>query len=52
MESGTIRHRRGAKYKRPLLRDPWAVRGRDVLVMSLLWGLLMGSMTAAALGGI
>ena len=36
MESGTIRHRRGAKYKRPLLHDPWAVRGRDVLVMSLL----------------
>ena len=36
MESGYIRHRRGAKYKRPLLRDPWAVRGRDVLVMSLL----------------
>ena len=52
MESGTIRHRRGAKYKRPLLRDPWAVRGRDVLVMSLLWGLLMGGMTAAALGVI
>ena len=49
MESGYIRHRRGAKYKRPLLRDPWAVRGRDVLVMSLLWGLLMGGMTAAAL---
>ena len=52
MESGYIRQRRGAKYKRPLLRDPWAVRGRDVLVMSLLWGLLMGGMTAAALGVI
>ena len=52
MESGTIRHRRGAKYKRPRLRDPWAVRSRDVLVMSLLWGLAMGSMTAVALGVI
>lgn len=52
MESGTIRHRRGAKYKRPLLHDPWAIRGRDILVMSLLWGLLMGGMTAAALGVI
>ena len=52
MESGYIRHRRGAQYKRPLLRDPGAVRGRDVLVMSLLWGLVMGGMTAAALGVI
>lgn len=52
MESGSIRHRRGAKYKRPKLVDPWAVRGRDVLVMSLLWGLAMGGMTAAALGVI
>lgn len=52
MESGYIRHRRGAKYKRPLLRDPWAVRGRDVLVMSLLGGLAMGGITAAALGVI
>lgn len=52
MESGTIRHRRGAKYKRPLLHDPWAIQGRDILVMSLLWGLLMGGMTAAALGVI
>lgn len=52
MESGSIRHRRGAKYKRLRLVDPWAVRGRDVLVMSLLWGLAMGGMTAAALGVI
>ena len=52
MESGTIRHRRGAKYNRPLLHDPWAIRGRDILVMSLLWGLAMGGITAAALGVI
>ena len=52
MESGSIRHRRGAKYKRPLLRDPWAGRGRDVLGMSLLGGLAMGGMTAGALGVI
>ena len=52
MESGYIRHRRGAKYKRPLLRDPWAVRGWDVLAMSILWGLCMASMAAAALGVI
>ena len=49
---GTIRHRRCAKYKRPRLRDPWAVRGWDVLAMSLLWGLFMAGITAAALGVI
>lgn len=52
MESGYIRHRRGAKYKKPLLRDPWAVRGRDVLVMSLLWGMSLAGMAAMALGVI
>lgn len=52
MEEGYTRHRRGRRYKKPLLHDPWAVRGRDVLVMSLLWGLLMAGMTAAALGVI
>lgn len=52
MESGYTRHRRGAKYKRPLLRDPWAVRGWDVLAMSILWGLCMASMAAAVLGVI
>ena len=49
MESGTIRHRRGDRYKRPLLRDPWAVRGRDVLAMALLWGLAMAAMAIAIL---
>lgn len=52
MESGYIRHRRSERHKRPRLVDPWAVRGRDVLVMSLLWGLAMGGITAAALGVI
>ena len=47
-----VRHRRGRRYKKPLLHDPWAVRGRDVLVMSLLWGLFMAGITAAALGVI
>ena len=48
MESGTIRHRRSARHKKRRLIDPWAVRFRDVLVMSLLWGLAMGGMAAAA----
>lgn len=52
MQYECTRHRRGSKYRKPLLHDPWAVRGRDVLVMSLLWGLLMAGMTAAALGVI
>lgn len=50
MESGVRRQRRGDRYKRPLLRDPWAVRGRDVLAMALLWGLAMAGIAAAALG--
>lgn len=49
MEEGYTRHRRGRRYKKPLLHDPWAVRGRDVLVMSLLWGLAMGGMAIAIL---
>lgn len=52
MESGYIRHRRSEKYKRPLLRDPWAVQFREALAMAILWGLAMGGMTAAALGVI
>ena len=52
MENAMIRHRRGAKYKRPLLRDPWAVRGRDVLVMSMLGGMSLAGMAAMALGVI
>lgn len=52
MQEEHTRNRRGRRYKKPLLHDPWAVRGRDVLVMSLLWGLAMGGITAAALGVI
>lgn len=52
MQDGHTRHRRGRRYKKPLLHDPWAVRGLDILVMSLMWGLAIGGITAAALGVI
>lgn len=47
MQEGYVRHRRGRRYKKPLLHNSWAVRGRDVLVMSLLWGLAMAAMAIA-----
>lgn len=40
--------RRSAKYKRPILDDPWAVKGRDILAMSILFGLMMGGVAFAA----
>ncbi len=42
----------GREIQKAAAAGPWAVRGRDVLVMSLLWGLAMGGITAAALGVI
>lgn len=47
---GYVRHRRGARYARPLLVDEGAARGRDVALGSLMWGMLMGLLAAVALG--
>lgn len=47
-----VRHRRGRRYKKPLLRDPLAIKSRDLLVMSMLFGLSMAGIAAAALGVI
>lgn len=52
MGEGYTRHRRGRRYKKPLLHDPWAVRGWDLLGMSLLFGIAMACIAARALGVI
>lgn len=52
MQDGHTRHRRGKRYKKPLLHDPWAVQGRDLLGMSLLFGFAMACIAARALGVI
>lgn len=49
MQDGHTRHRRGSRYKKPLLHDPWAIRLRELAAMLLLGGLMIFGLAAAAM---